>query len=279
MFTGKRHACEVDVAAVLGICGVKGPARDGLLKIAREAHEPGWWQDYEDRLPRKLTALIDYEDSSAAIVNYSDTKVPGLLQVPDYIRTLHETSPTIPEDEVEPRIEARVGRQEILNRLYPPYTRFFIDEYALRRTGPGRTIMSEQVHHLLRMSVRRNVEIRVIPDSVGFHASQKPFHLMEFGDQHPVVHLEDQTCSLLLERKKTTTAYRRITTGLEHVALTEEQSREWIAALANELGEPREECDEEVELAEFDVDQWPDGKGSRGDSAEGEYSGESRVDL
>ena len=63
LYMGKRPANEVDVSAILALCGIVGPARDHLLKLTRQVYEPGWWQDYDVRLPAELQTLIDYEDS------------------------------------------------------------------------------------------------------------------------------------------------------------------------------------------------------------------------
>jgi transcriptional regulator with XRE-family HTH domain len=245
IYNGKRHPSEVDVSAILALCGIKGPARDNLLKLTREAHEPGWWQEYDDRLPARLQTLIDYEDSAITITNFSTDLVPGLLQVPDYARALMQAV-AIPDEEIESRIEARIRRHELFNRRWPPRFTFTINEYALCRTGAGQEVMSDQVHHLLRMSVRGYVQIRIIPERVGFHAGVNPFHLMEFTELHPVVHVESDTSVLFLERKETTSAYRRKADALARVALTEGQSKDWIASLANELGEPRKDDDAPV---------------------------------
>ncbi len=64
---------------------------------------------------------------------------------------------------------------------------------------------------------------------------------MEFTEISPVVHIEDQTSVLFLERPDTVAAYRRNVAALGRVALDEGQSRTWLASLASELGEPREE--------------------------------------
>lgn len=100
--------------------------------------------------------------------------------------------------------------------------------------------MSEQVHHLLRMSVRPHVEIRVVPDGAGFHAGQQPFHLMEFTELNPVLHIDNMTSVLFLERKDTINGYRRIVDDLSRIALDEGQTRAWLASVATALGEPRE---------------------------------------
>jgi hypothetical protein len=102
-----------------------------------------------------------------------------------------------------------------------------------------REIMSEQVHHVLRMSIRPEVWIRVIPELASVHAgSAGPFMMMEFAEIKPVVHMENETSSLFAERPETIRAYRAVLAKLATVALDREQSREWISRLANELGDP-----------------------------------------
>jgi hypothetical protein len=239
IFTARRGSSETDIASLLGMCGIGGAERERLLRLTRESHEPGWWQEYGDRLPAKLLTLIDHEDSAVAITEYQSTLVPGLLQVGVYTRALIGASATIPADEIEERVQARVRRQEIFNRYRPARFRFIIDEYAVIRPGMAEEIMSEQVHHLLRMTVRPYVDIRIIPGSVGIHAGfAGPFVVMEFAEIKPVVHIENATSSLFVEQPESTRAYRAILNALAEVALDREQSREWISRLASELGDP-----------------------------------------
>jgi predicted XRE-type DNA-binding protein len=42
LLSGKRSATEVDVAAILGVCRVKGKERDRLLALCQEQNTPGW---------------------------------------------------------------------------------------------------------------------------------------------------------------------------------------------------------------------------------------------
>ena len=245
LYSGKRGSGNRDdIVALLAICGISGPKRAELLELSSHAYEEGWWQQYGDRLPPELCTLGNYEDAAIAITNFETSVVPGLLQTPDYMRALMRQTPAIPADEVDARITARRQRQRIFDRERPAGFVFFLDEYALLRTGPGEEIMSEQVHHLLRMAVRPYIQIRIIPDAVGFHAGQMSFKLMLFTEFHPVVHIENQTSVLFLERKDTIAGYRRIVAKLANVALDERRSREVLAALATELGAPREDRDE-----------------------------------
>jgi transcriptional regulator with XRE-family HTH domain len=244
MLAARRGVTEADVASVLAICGIGGAERERLLRLAREAHEPSWLQEHGDRLPPKLRTLIDHENSAVAITEYQALLVPGLLQIPDYARSFMRASATIPAEEIEERVDARLKRQELFNRQRPAQFRFFIDEMVLRRTGPGRAVMSEQLHHLLRMSVRPYVQIRILPDT-GFHAGfAGSFILIEFAEIEPVLHLEAEVSSTFAERPATIRAYRAVLTQFARTALTEEQSREWIARLATELGEPWKDRDD-----------------------------------
>lgn len=237
MVSGKRCASSEDVSAVLAVGGIVGPKRRELLEMARHATERGWWQEFGDRLPAELRTLSDHEDSALTITGFETAVIPGLLQTSDYAKALFAATPVIPEPEIKDRVLTRARRQRIFDRQFPALFRFFIDEYALRRTGPGPRIMCGQVHHLLRMSVRPYIEVRVIPDAVGFHAGQQPFQLMEFTEINPVLHIENLTSVLFLERSDSIQSYRRNIDALSKVALDEERSRSWLTELARQLGE------------------------------------------
>jgi transcriptional regulator with XRE-family HTH domain len=243
--SGKRgsHNRE-DIIAILAVCGITGPKRDELLEHCGRAYEEGWWQQHGDRLPPELRTLSDYEDAAIAITNFETTLVPGLLQTPAYMRAPIATTPAIPPEEIDLRIQARRKRQRIFDRSNPARFVFFLDEYVLLRTGPGQETMSEQLHHLLRMAIRPHIQIRIVPDAVGLHAGQMSFKLMRFTEIRPVLHIENQTSVLFLERKDTIAGYSRIVDHLSTVALDERRSRETLAILAKALGAPREDYDD-----------------------------------
>ena len=57
LLSGKRGATELDVAAFLGVCRIKGLERDRLLVLCQEQHTPGWFQQHGSRLPKQLMTL------------------------------------------------------------------------------------------------------------------------------------------------------------------------------------------------------------------------------
>jgi len=243
--SGKRTASPEDVAALLAVCGITGPKLDELVVIAKRATDRGWWQEYGDRLPGELRTLSDHEDSAITISGFETVVIPGLLQTTEYMTALMAATPAIPAAEIGERVKARRFRQEVIEARNPAKFRFFIDEYAVCRTGAGRAVMSEQVHHLLRMSVRPQLEIRIVPDAAGFHPGQGPYQLMEFTELSPILFIESQSSALFLERRDTIAGYRTITAELSRIALDEGCSRAWLATVASELGVPREDHDDQ----------------------------------
>lgn len=138
MLSGKRRVSLVDMSAVLAVLDIAGPKRQELLRLAADAAQPGWWQEYGDRLPPVLHTLHENEERASAIHNFENAIVPGLLQTPTYMRAVMEALPTIPEGEIDDRVEARTLRQRIFDRSrHPARFRFIIDEYAITRVGPA----------------------------------------------------------------------------------------------------------------------------------------------
>jgi hypothetical protein len=107
------------------------------------------------------------------------------------------------------------------------------------------TVMSEQLHHLLRMSLRPFLTLRVVPAALSAHAAiTGTFTLMEFAHFNPVVYLGDETSSLFLETLEEIESYQRILGKLAQTALGEGESRQMIATLATELYADREDDDD-----------------------------------
>jgi transcriptional regulator with XRE-family HTH domain len=245
MLTGKRAVKETDVATLLGMCRVEGRERARLLKLCQEANKRGWWQQYGSRLPKQLRTLIDHEDSAISISDYQCTLFSGLLHTADYARAIISRSANLPASEVDERVQARIARSAIFGRSAKARYTFFVQESVLRLPVGGSAVMSDQLHHLLRLSVRPYLELRVLPTSFGAHAAVTgSFSLMDFASIKSVVYLEAETSTLFLEELDEIASYRRILAALADSALDEEQSAELIRNLAVELYADRGDDDE-----------------------------------
>ena len=236
LLSGKRGASELDIAAFLGVCRVKGPERDRLLALCREQDNPGWLQQHGSRMPKQLVTLIDHENKAVAISVFEAIFVPGLLQTGEYARAVISRIVNVPPEEVEDRVAARLARQSLFSRDRPARFTFYLHESVLRTPVGGPAVMAEQLRHLRRMSTRSYLTLRVVPVALGAHAAMTgAFWLMEFVEFKPVAYLESKTSSLFLEKPEEIQAYRRILGALADTALGEGQSRELIAALATGL--------------------------------------------
>lgn len=233
LLSGKRGGTEVDVSAFLAVCEVTGGERDRLLALCRQMGTKGWLQQHGGDLPKQLRTLIDHEDLAVDIRAFEPIVVPGLLQTGDYARALLSGTRTLPVEEIEDRVATRLARQSLLGSG-ARFT-FFVHEFALRLPASTPEVMSEQLHHLLRLSVRPYLTLRVVPASAGVHAGiAGAFQLMAFAEFRPIVYLDSQTASIFLEEPEEIAAYRRSLSALADDALDEGQSRELIAAVAVE---------------------------------------------
>lgn len=245
LLSGKRGGSSNDIAVFLAICGVRGAERKRLMALALDQHRKGWVQHHGARLPKQLRTLINHEDKATKISEFEFNVVPGLLQTGEYARALITEAGTVPQDEIDELVGARLGRRKLFSRPKPLLFTFYIHEFALRLPVGGPAVMSEQLHELLRWSVRPSISLRVVPAAIGAHAGiNGSFRLMEFKEIKPIVYLESETSSLFLEVPIEIDAYRAILTKLGAVALSEGQSREFISNLAMELYSDREAHDQ-----------------------------------
>ena len=204
---------------------------------------PRSWECAGSRVPSGTGC--DHENKAVAIEDFQAIVMPGLLQTGEYARALISRSGNVPAAEVDERVAARLARRILFNRDRRARFSFFIHEFVLRTPVGGPAAMSDQLHHLLQMSVRSSITLRVVPASLGAHAAMAgSFTFMEFAEFRPVAYLESTTSSLFLELPEEIAAYRSILAALAATALGEEESRELIATLATELYADREDHDE-----------------------------------
>jgi transcriptional regulator with XRE-family HTH domain len=236
MLTGRQTVRESDVAALLALCLVTGDEKERLLELAREYDRRGWLQQYGASLPEQLQTLINHETRAIEITDFEAIRVPGLLQTSDYAQALIERVATVPPNGVEDRVRARMARQGLFSLDRPPRCTFYLHEVVFSLPVGGSAVMSEQMHHLLRMSVRSYITVRVIPAAFGAHAGTAgACRLMEFSEVKPVVYVEELTAGHFLEEPVEIAAYRKTFTALANCALDERESQDRIADLAVRL--------------------------------------------
>jgi transcriptional regulator with XRE-family HTH domain len=203
-----------DIADLLTLYGVtSGDEREALLKLAREANTPGWWQGYSDILPHWVEPYFGLEAAATVIRSYEVQFVPGLLQTEGYARALIRMGNAPTEEDVLRRAEARMSRQDILTRETPPKVWAVMDEGALRRPIGGAAVMRDQLKHLIDMCDHPAVTVQVLPFSVASHpAMGGPFTILRFSepDLRDVVYIEQLTSALYLDKAAEVDSYLEV---------------------------------------------------------------------
>jgi transcriptional regulator with XRE-family HTH domain len=214
-----------DIADLLTLYGVtSGDEREALLKLAREANTPGWWQGYSDILPHWVEPYFGLEAAASIIRSYEVQFVPGLLQTEGYARALIRMGNAPTEEDVLRRAQARMSRQDILSRETPPKLWAVMDEGALRRPIGGEAVMRDQLKHLIDMCDHPAVTLQVLPFEVASHpAMGGPFTILRFSepDLRDVVYIEQLTSALYLDKAAEVDSYLEV---MEQLCLQAEPS-------------------------------------------------------
>ncbi len=240
MENGERGASEVAVATYLAYFHVVGEEMDRLLAMCRDIWAKDWLQP---NLPQELRTLTTHETTASLINQYEPLVVPGLLQTEDYAKALFRLAGRVPEDGIEPRVRARLERQNLLRREFGVEINFFIPEQVFHTTVGSPRVMNEQLLHIVLVSSRPWCRVRLVPSTFPLGVLGSPFQLMDYRNHHPVAYVENQTHSLFLEDPGDIRTYRAILRKLKEVTLDEGQSRELLASLANDYDIPGEAPD------------------------------------
>jgi transcriptional regulator with XRE-family HTH domain len=229
-----------DVVDLLTLYGVTDPAdRQSLLNLAREAGNPGWWHDFGDLLPHWFEPYISLEAAASVIRNYEVQFVPGLLQSPAYAREVIRLGhPAISADELNRRVDLRMGRKRLLSRPTAPRLWAALDEAVLRRPMGDTSVMHEQVDHLLEMTAHPNVTLQIVPFNVGGHsAAGGPFAILRFAEPElsDVVYLEQLTSALYIDKPVEVDRYLEVMERLCVQAETAPDSIKLLEKIRDEL--------------------------------------------
>lgn len=209
--TGRSRPQPGNVRVLLDLYGVTGSERDGLIQLAREARQPGWWHSFRDVLPNPYEVYIGLEGGAASIRNFEPVVVPGLLQTEDYARAMFKGGPReLERDEIERRVEVRLARQQILTRGDRPRLWAVIDEAVIHRLVGDPAVMRAQLGHLIDTAEQGKTTVQVVPFRAGAHAGTTgPFVILDFPEptDPAVVYVETLAGDIYLEERADVNRY------------------------------------------------------------------------
>jgi transcriptional regulator with XRE-family HTH domain len=233
---GRSAAKQRDVADLLTLYGVTDEAeREQVLSLARQASTPGWWQQYNDILPRWFELYVGLERAASIIRTYEVQFVHGLLQTEEYARAvILIANAGASAEEIDRRVSVRMKRQQLLTQPGAPELWTVLDEAALRRPPGGPEVMRAQLEHLLEMTALPNVTLQIIPFDVGPHAAAGgPFTILRFPepDLPDLVYLEQLNSATYLDGPDQVAQYLSVMNEICVQALPKAASKEMLRTL------------------------------------------------
>ncbi|MFD5628568.1 MULTISPECIES: helix-turn-helix domain-containing protein [unclassified Streptomyces] len=234
---GRRSISQRDVRDLCGVYEVEDVRIvDSLMQMAKDSRQQGWWHSFGD-IP--YSVYIGLETDAASLRVYDPQVVPGLLQTRPYAEALIAGAlPETATGEIEKRVQVRLRRQERISAPENPLRLWTVlDESALRRVVGNRSLMRDQLEHLVEQSQLPHVTVQVIPFEMGAHPGLNgQYAILEFPDaaDSSVVYIEGVTSDLYLEKANDVQKYSVMYEHLRAQALNVEQSRQFIADIAKE---------------------------------------------
>ncbi|MET9381415.1 helix-turn-helix transcriptional regulator [Streptomyces sp. NPDC002928] len=236
---------DPDIRALCELYGVVDPGTaGGLLELARIDRErrkaKGWWDAYRPALGI-MHEYVTLEQAAKTVRMWQPGFIPGLLQTPEYVRTLR-TTPTATmakyQGPQEDFVAARLARQQ---RLYddPPLHLHAVVYESVLRNFPGDTETARgQLDHLVKMAEMPNISLQVYPFSGGpHHALNGSFNVISFAElgAMDVVYAEIPFTQLWVEGGEGATAYTELFEMISGRALDERESVSFLRKLRKEL--------------------------------------------
>ncbi|MEY9962194.1 transcriptional regulator with XRE-family HTH domain [Streptacidiphilus sp. MAP12-16] len=232
---GRRSISQRDVRDLCEVYGVTDESMvDGLMTMARESRQRGWWHAFGD-VP--YSVYIGLEAEAIAVRNYESLFVPGLLQTREYAHAVVAgIQPEATPEQIDKRTDIRMVRQDLIKDPDSPLRLWaVIDEAALHREVGSPATMREQLEHLIERSFQPHITVQVLPYSVGAHPGMSgTFSILEFQDalDANVVYLEGVTSDLYLEKETDVRLYSMMYEHLRAQALNPDHTRDLIDKIA-----------------------------------------------
>ncbi|MGX4690794.1 helix-turn-helix domain-containing protein [Streptomyces sp. JNUCC 63] len=180
-----------------------------------------WPYVYREAFPNWSRVFMAYAERAVSIRQYVAHVVPGLLQTEAYARAVLSLDALLDsEEQLEERVQARMGRQERLGSPDRPELWMILDEAVLRRPIGGSAVMREQLERLLDAAEERRTTVQVLPfDQGGHEAMGGSLTLLTLPDGTEAAYTEGSDYGQLTEESANVSRYKVIYDRLRAVAL------------------------------------------------------------
>ncbi len=225
-----------DIRDLARVYGLDAEGQAELEELAKLARRPVWWSDYRDVFGD--SEYPGYEADAVGIRLYMPLILPGLLQTPAYTERILAVG-CRPAGWRERALEARLRRQEILERSggsVPELIAVITEASLLYRWGTPAE-RHAQLHHLIEMSRRPHIELRVLRLADGLHPGMSSLiSIFDFpGDEPSMVFLENDAGLEEVSTPEEVDAYVTIFGRIRDAALDAPATTALLKAMAEKL--------------------------------------------
>ncbi|MFJ9040194.1 helix-turn-helix domain-containing protein [Streptomyces sp. NPDC102406] len=155
----------------------------------------------KEKYPLIVADLVEFEEKALTILTYEQQTVPGLLQTPEYMRAVFDSSyPPVGDETAEDWVNGHMDRQRIWTREHPPWAHFIIEEAALHKPVGGPEVMRGQYLRILELGRLHGLGVQIMLTKQWPHAGLAgPMVLLENPDHDFVVFVEGHRVSTVLD--------------------------------------------------------------------------------
>ncbi|WP_040781751.1 helix-turn-helix domain-containing protein [Nocardia pneumoniae] len=226
-----------DVDYICQFYGLPEERIEYLKLLVSNSSSRVWWEDFRNLIRPGFNTYLQLEAAATELRFFQSLVIPGLLQTPDYARSVGASASTgISAEETDRLVDRRIQRSAILTRRHKPMrAEFLLHESVLRTVVGCDRIMSAQCRHLADMSTLDNVSIRVVPFTAGFPGGLAipPYIIIDFPGREPsVVYTEGAIGTMIFEYYDDVNRFRSIHESICGAALEERPSRDLLRNIA-----------------------------------------------
>lgn len=229
--SGLYSASPAQIDGLLTAYGAPKWDVDRLAALTGRADDRMWLAQWSDVIPDWLRTYTGLESLAAHEVVYRPLVLHTMVQLPEYSLGATVGSGRVRPDQAERLVAMRMERQRLLTREHPLRFTMLIEEAVLDRPIGGPTVLEAQLEHLVELSHRDTIEIRVLPTALGHHDSlEGSFTMLHFEQAQSIAYIEYPDGAIYVQDPDKVAVYARTGESLRTAALSAEDTRALIAA-------------------------------------------------
>ncbi len=243
MENGEAPVRQIEAEKLCSLYQVSADLTEVIVALSGETKVKGWWHAYGDAVPAWFELYVGMEGAASRLRQFEPALIPGLLQTEAYAQAILSVDPNV-GPEAWPKVRARLTRQRLLTRSAPPppALEIFLDETVLLRPIHGSDEWCRQLAHLVNMSTKPGISVRILPRLAGLHLANESgaFVILDFprlGPRPPeptTVYSEGLTGALYLDKPQEVAAFERVWLELDRLALDRNASDDLISTIIKE---------------------------------------------